>query len=35
MMIEVIGKNNFVPTEAIKKYAEDKLQKVIKLLVMI
>lgn len=30
-MIEVIGKNNFVPTEAIKKYAEDKLQKVIKL----
>ena len=31
MMIEVIGKNNFVPTEAIKKYAEDKLQKVIRL----
>src|SRR5690554_3136018 len=31
MMIEVIGKNNFEPTEAIRKYAEDKLQKVIEL----
>lgn len=31
MMIEVIGKNNFEPTEALRKYAEDKLQKVIEL----
>ncbi len=29
MKFEVIGKNGFVPTEAIKSYAEKKLQKVI------
>lgn len=29
MKIEVIGKNGFVPTEAIKQYAEKKLDKVI------
>lgn len=31
MKIEVIGKNGFVPTEAIRKYAEKKLDKVISL----
>jgi|SRR5690625_1284990 len=31
MIIEVIGKNNFEPTEAIRKYAEDKLSKVIEI----
>lgn len=29
MKFEVIGKNGFIPTEAIKNYAEKKLQKVI------
>lgn len=29
MMVEVIGKNGFVPTEAIRTYAEKKLDKVI------
>lgn len=28
-MVEVIGKNGFVPTEAIRKYAENKLDKVV------
>jgi len=31
MKIEVIGKNGFVPTEAIKNYAEKKLDKVVSL----
>lgn len=31
MKIEVIGKNGFVPTEAIRKYAEKRLDKVISL----
>lgn len=31
MIIEIIGKNNFQPSDAIKKYAEDKLKKVINL----
>ncbi|VEU81141.1 ribosome hibernation-promoting factor, HPF/YfiA family [Haploplasma axanthum] len=29
MKIEVIGKNGFIPTEAIRKYAEKKLDKVV------
>lgn len=31
MLIEVIGKNNFEPTDAIKNYAEKKLHKVIEM----
>lgn len=31
MKIEVVGKNGFVPTEAIRKYAEKRLDKVISL----
>lgn len=31
MLIEIVGKNNFEPSEAIKKYAENKLQKVVRL----
>lgn len=31
MIIEVIGKNNFEPTDAIRRYAEDKLSKVVEI----